>query len=420
MPTSTLADHHPDAVLKVAVYTGVAFERDAVSNSFVEKLRILTHLGEQGFPVEVTGFALASDCGHPAVRVVSGLSELMCRPEFAAADLHIFEFGMWYELINALFLVHGPSLVIDHNTTPPELIDDPTVKLACERSWLERHNLSLASHIATDGEFTRDELVRMGFDPGLISVLHLPPANAAPQRRRGHSAWVRHGAPVRLLYVGRFVRAKGIVDLLRAAERLWDNGMDGFTLTMAGSIRFADDATMAAVDEGLATHGASGRFTVNFDASDEGVAALFGEADALIMPSHHEGYCVPVIEAMTSDCYVVGSDAGNIPNVMGGLGTSFESGNIESLTRAMSRFVTAVEKARSGSGDLVLPTDSGGLKLAQWQQRVSAHLGEYSHSHYRQSFLQILARVLSTTPAGSPDWLAGLAREVAPVSARAS
>ncbi len=393
--------------LRIAVYTGVCFQRDAVSTSFLEKLKLFTGLRHAGYPVEVTGFTLASDCHHESIKVVSGITELICSPEFARADLHIFEFAMWYELITALFLIGDrPSLVIDHNTTPPGMVDDPEVKLACERSWLERYNFNLASHVATDGEFTRDELLLMGFEADHLSVLHLPAATVAPSPRSPEHTPDRAGEPIRLLFVGRFVRAKGILDLVAAAEALWDEGVDGFSLTLVGSIRFADSATVAAIDEALATHGESGRFSILVDASDDDLADQYGRADALVIPSYHEGFCVPVVEAMSSGCYVIGSDAGNIPNVMGGLGSTYPTGDVTSLSQRIAAFVAAVGDARDRGGEPVLPTDTGPLRLSAWNQAVSTHLAAYSRSRYEQDFLTIVADVLRDSDLGLPEWFA--------------
>ena len=69
-------------------------------------------------------------------------------PSFNAADVHVFEYAMWYDLFDALLLVEHPSLVIDHNTTPPELVEDPVGKEACAKATLARHNLHLATRIA--------------------------------------------------------------------------------------------------------------------------------------------------------------------------------------------------------------------------------------------------------------------------------
>jgi glycosyltransferase involved in cell wall biosynthesis len=402
-------------VLRVALYSGIVFRHDAVSTSFLHKLQLLTRLRDAGFPVEVTGFTHASDFDHPDIRVVTGLADLLRTAEFGAADVHVFECGMWYELVNALFLIDRPSLVIDHNTTPVEFISDPKVQLACERSRHERHNLTLATHVATVGEFTRGELLGMGFPTEHVSTLHLPAATSTPI---GSSTGTgrRPGDPVRLLYVGRFVRAKGVLELLDAMENLWAEDMVDVTLTMAGSVRFPDTEVLAAVEQACAAHRRDGLLTLHVDAPDEQIAELYAGADALVMPSHHEGFCVPVIEAMASGCYVIGSDAGNIPHVMGGLGTIFPCGDVDALVRAIAGYAEEIASAERDDRDPVLPTTSGLHGLTEWRALVRRHLEDYSAEAYEANFLRLLARVLGDSPGGPPPWLVDASRSALPSS----
>jgi len=410
VPSGDRHDPPDQDVLRVALYSGVVFGHDAVSTSFLHKLRILTELRDSGLPIEVTGFTHASDFPDPDIHVVSGLTDLMRTSEFTAADVHVFEYTMWYELLNALFLIDRPSLVIDHNTTPVELINDPTVRLACARARHERHNLSRATHVAAVGEFTRHELLTMGFAADGVSVLHLPAATAVPvgsSIRRSR----RPGDPLKLLYVGRFVRAKGVLDLLDAVEALWVDGKTDVTLTMAGSVRFPDTAVLNAVEEACAAHRGDGLLTMHVDLPDDEIAELYAASDVFVIPSHHEGFCVPVIEAMTSGCFVIGSDAGNIPYVMGGLGMLFPSGDSGALAVAIARYAEEITSAERADREPVLATSSGPLGLADWHERVARHLLDYGTDAYEAGFLRLLAAVLEKGPTPTaPPWLIAAAR----------
>ena len=113
----------------------------------------------------------------------------------------------------------------------------------------------------------------MGLAAEQIDVIHLPAVAVSPGPRvaPGHSA-----SRVDLLYVGRFVAAKGICDLLEAMELVWaaDRSVH---LTLAGSVRFSQPEIMAAVDDALARHG--DRLRVVRDAADDVIAELYRSAD---------------------------------------------------------------------------------------------------------------------------------------------
>jgi glycosyltransferase involved in cell wall biosynthesis len=379
----------PERPLRVALYSGIVVERDAVSMSFLWKLRLLQRLRDQGHPIHVTGFTQASEFDDSDIRVHHHLGSLVRDPLFSAADVHVFEYAMWYQLFDVLLLVENPSLVIDHNTTPPELVDDPAGREACAKSRLVRHNLHLVTRIATVSEFTRDQLAEMGFDSGRIDVIHLPATTMCP---RWDMPSERRGPCVNLLYVGRFVTAKGIGDLLEAMELVWTTDPD-VHLTMAGSARFSQVETMDALDEVLSRH--EDRLTVLIDASDEVVAELYGRSDVFVMPSHHEGYCIPVVEAMSSGCYVVGSDAGNVPHVMGGLGSVFTTGDSRGLAHAIETVSSRLRAARMHGDELLLPTNNGEMPEREWLDAVDLHLRHYSLSNFEERFLALLEEVVA-------------------------
>lgn len=370
-------------VLRLAFYAGVAYRHDAVSNSFMEKLHLVDRLAAEGYPIEAVGFTTGTDYDHAAIQLASRVREVMEHPAFAGCDAHIFERAMPYPLFDVIALMDRPILMIDHNTTPVDLVADEQSRAACQQAHDERIKLELAAHIATVGEFTRYELIDLGFDGDNISVLHLPPAVVAADafdRTTPHT-------PLRLLYVGRMVEAKGVLDLLEAMESCWSRPI---TLTMAGSLRFPEARTLERIEEVARMH--PGQLHLHFDAGDDEVADLYRNADVVVIPSHHEGYCVPVVEALGAGCYVIASSAGNLPFVMGGLGTIVPPGDPEALGRAISDVADAL-----GRGDH--PTSWGPLDRAGWQEKVKVHLASYTKEHYEASLLGLIHQILEEPPA---------------------
>ena len=73
-------------------------------------------------------------------------------------------------------------------------------------------------------------------------------------------------------------------------------------------------------------------------ASDATVAAAYAGADVLVVTSEHEGFCVPVVEAMAAGVPVVAFDQGAVPEVLGGAGVLV-------ATRIPTRWPTAIAAA---------------------------------------------------------------------------
>lgn len=390
--------------IRVALYSGIVLNHDAVSNSLLLKLRLLQRLRANGYPIDVTAFTQATDFDDPDLRVVPHLGVLIRQPEFNDADLHVFEYAMWYELFNALLLLERPSLVVDHNTTPPDLVDDPIVKLACEKANRERQNMCLATRIATISEYSRRQLVEAGLDATKIDVLHLPPNNSSIARTRHDFSAPSRGNDVDLLFVGRFVKAKGTAELLSAMDQLWASDPD-VHLTLAGSVRFSEPEVLSVIEHAVSRHGAQGRLRFVGDADDSTIARLYRDCDVFVMPSHHEGYCVPVVEALRSGCFVIGSDAGNVPNVMGDLGSTFPVGDAAAIATRITEFAARVRRSRSSNTPLLMPTGRGEMSVDEWCAAVDLHLQGYTVGSFESKLLGIIEELVQPAFEMGPGWL---------------
>jgi glycosyltransferase involved in cell wall biosynthesis len=69
--------------------------------------------------------------------------------------------------------------------------------------------------------------------------------------------------------------------------------------------------------------------------SDASVASAYATADVLVVTSDHEGFCVPVTEAMSAGLPVVAFDQGAIGEVMGDAGVLVTSRNPYDLAGAV-------------------------------------------------------------------------------------
>jgi L-malate glycosyltransferase len=135
-----------------------------------------------------------------------------------------------------------------------------------------------------------------------------PDAGAEPSR--GHGA--------RWLAVGRLSPNKALESTVAALAVARAHHDPDTTLVVVGkpaTTAYAAALRRYVVEMGLAD---AVRFTGH--ASDATVAAAYGEADVLVVTSEHEGFGVPVVEAMAARLPVVAFDRGAVPEVLGGAG----------------------------------------------------------------------------------------------------
>jgi L-malate glycosyltransferase len=71
-----------------------------------------------------------------------------------------------------------------------------------------------------------------------------------------------------------------------------------------------------------------------------GRATLYGAADAFVMASRHEGYCLPLVEAMALNTPVIARRAGGMPEAMGNAGVMFDNLKPEELAMLVHRVCT--------------------------------------------------------------------------------
>jgi glycosyltransferase involved in cell wall biosynthesis len=375
--------------LQIALYSGLSVAHDAISNSLRVKAEIFEEWKASGAELDWIAFVQHTDELSSRVIPVATVSELIRRPEFRQADIHLFEFGIAYDLFDAVFLVPARrAAAIYHNVTPLELVDNPEMRRAVERSMIQKHNLAHVGRIVSVSEYNRSDLLSLGLPPDRISVLHLPP---------GCPHDITHpksqNEVVEVLFVGRFVRAKGVHDLLQAVARLRTTD-HRIRLTMVGNPMFADTATRQAID--AVVGGAPDLVQIVPGVDDAGLSRLYDAADVFVIPSYHEGYCVPVVEAYRAGCQVVASDAGNLPNITAGLAQLVGAGDVSALSAAIARAAAA-----AGSG--FIPTVQGELPRQEWRRRVDRHLVDHSRDAYAAGLQTLVSQMVDDLRASAPE-----------------
>jgi glycosyltransferase involved in cell wall biosynthesis len=331
--------------------------------------------------LKVYGFACEVD--EPDFQPAATAAQVVLDPHFQRSDLIVAEFGIVFSLYDALLLAPRPArlLVFHYGVTYPHVAAADSRPLLY-KSYEQMCNLFVADEIFVTSQSVARELQRIGVPSGRITQLGLPAAVAA----RAVRPWPVSppGQPCRLLYVGRFVPAKGIADLIEALALHRRSGVDA-RLTLAGSLTFSDRGYIENLRERAVERGVGDAITWRFNVPADVLSALYDEADALVIPSYHEGFCVPVVESYQHGRPVIASDAAALPETTGGLGLSYPCGDSEALAECMGRFEAA---RRTG----IVATDAGNLDYRQWIKRVASHVEQFRPERFAAEMDQVYAR----------------------------
>ena len=71
------------------------------------------------------------------------------------------------------------------------------------------------------------------------------------------------------------------------------------------------------------------RFLFPGEVPDDELAAYYRNAHAYLSLSEHEGFCVPLVEAMAMDVPVLAYAAAAVPETLGGAGVAFSPKDLE-------------------------------------------------------------------------------------------
>jgi glycosyltransferase involved in cell wall biosynthesis len=216
------------------------------------------------------------------------------------------------------------TLVVNyHNVTPPELMApwDNHLALGQLRAQGDLRLLAPRAALAVaDSVYNERHLTAAGFvRTAVVSPSAALPALVGPDAAAsdsGVTAKASRGA--RWLAVGRVSPNKALEHTIAALAVARAHGEPEATLQLVG--KPATDSYVAALHRYVAELGIAGAVQFAGHASDATVASAYAGADVLVVTSEHEGFCVPVVEAMAAGVPVVAFDQGAVPEVLGGAG----------------------------------------------------------------------------------------------------
>ena len=220
-----------------------------------------------------------------------------------------------------LSLKSATRVLIYHNLTPAKWFSgvNPRIVADITRGLGELPELCNATDILlADSAFNAHELLEQGFS---AQVLPLPidPKRWSEAANPGLQALIANDPALHLLHVGRLAPNKCIEDIIKIfyflrhhivpQAKLWLVGIDIDTELYSFSLKRL--ARELEVDDAIQFVGGL---------SDSEVRALYEGADAYVCMSEHEGFCVPLIEAMHFGLPVIAYDSSAVADTIGGGG----------------------------------------------------------------------------------------------------
>ena len=180
-----------------------------------------------------------------------------------------------------------------------------------------------------DSEFNRQELESLGFERTGVMPIAVNTARITGAPRRPALERILNDGLINILFVGRIVPNKKIEDHIRLAE-MYKRYIDSyyrfiFVGRYDGLPRYYSQVRALIEQYEMLPD----RFWFTGPVPDEDLAAFYHWSDAYVSLSEHEGFCVPLVEAMAADVPIVAYAAGAVPETLGGAGLLFAPKDLE-------------------------------------------------------------------------------------------
>ncbi|MEO7157571.1 MAG: glycosyltransferase [Vicinamibacterales bacterium] len=248
-------------------------------------------------------------------------------------DLTIFHFALVSPMTSAFARLNSGRVLQYHNVTPAHFFagyDSEIYRLA----MLGREDLkTLVGHTDRalgDSEYNRQELEALGFtNTGVFPIAVDTARITSAPRRPALEAVLREEGWLNFLFVGRIVPNKKIEDHIKLAEHYKRYVDEQYRFVFVGKTDAAP-RYYAAIRGLLERYRMPpGRFIFTGPVPDEDLATYYRTASVYISLSEHEGFCVPLLEAMAADVPVMAYAAAALPDTLGGAGVQFAPKDLE-------------------------------------------------------------------------------------------
>jgi L-malate glycosyltransferase len=250
----------------------------------------------------------------------------------------LFHFSIGSEVTSFFAGLPDRRILVYHNITPAEYFAGVNARVAdrCRRGRLELARLSGVTELALGvSEFNRTELEAAGFRrTGVLPILvdWTQYATAPVPAVAG-----AYGRGTTLLFVGRIAPNKRIEDLIKTYyfyRRLDPESR----LVVVGS--WVDtEGYLAACQKLAAELGLLDHVVFTGAVSQAELCAYYRLASAYVCLSEHEGFCVPLLEAMHFDVPIVAFAATGVPGTLGGAGLLIPDKDFPAIAETLHRVV---------------------------------------------------------------------------------
>ena len=306
---------------------------DAVGN---DTLAIRNIIAEMGYETEI--YAENID-----PRLHEGMAKnIKAMPRLQSDDILIYHASTGTQLNFDLPKFGGKKVMIYHNITPPEFFEGYSSDAVSLTKFGYEGIRFLAKHVnycIAVSSYNREDLRRMGYMcPIDVCPILIPFEDYAKQPDRDLMDQYQNDGLINLLFVGRIAPNKKQEDVIRAFYCYQRHYNDRSRLFLVGS-----DKGMEKYSNELRAYvellGLKDKVVFTGQIKFNAILSYYRLAHVFVCMSEHEGFCVPLVEAMYFDKPIVAYGSSAIPETLGKGGLILDDKDPEMAAAVIDRVV---------------------------------------------------------------------------------
>jgi glycosyltransferase involved in cell wall biosynthesis len=255
----------------------------------------------------------------------------------------IYHHAIGSEVADFLREIADRVVVYYHNITPPEYLSLVNPKLAqgMTQGRVQLAYFARSPYALAGSEYNRRELLAAGYArvevlPYFIAFDHLAQGITSDA---GQAVLRRYVADEpRWLFVGRLISNKCQIDLVRVLAYYQQQIDPNARLILVGSDR--DTPGYRGEIERVTQQLGVDHLDICGQVSDDALGAYYRVATAYVSMSEHEGFGIPLLEAMHMNVPVLAYAAAAVPDTLGGAGVLMRHKRIDVIAEVLHEIAT--------------------------------------------------------------------------------
>ena len=236
----------------------------------------------------------------------------------------------------------GKKMIRYHNITPPQWFHgySPEAEKRCENGYREMKRIAGVFDRGTaDSDYNRQDMRKLGFRcPVDVCPILIPWEDYDREPDPGVLEQYRGDGWTNLLFVGRITPNKRQENVIRAFYDYHWRYNARSRLFLVGNPA-GMETYQAKLKQYVKELGLEGRVIFTGQVGFPAILAYYQLADLFLCMSEHEGFCVPVVEAMHFGVPIVALKAAAVPETLGNAGILLDNGDPGLASAAVDRIM---------------------------------------------------------------------------------